>query len=146
MISCLGNRAVYAALFAVVGVGSIVVGYSTGAVAGLFLGRWMSPEGTARGIAKCGLSMFTVCAALSFGYLITASPSEKFMGLLGSWDSKCASNYCGRVLGPGLDVSPFPVGVPSCGALNMCANEYPFTPDRYQELLAIMSDQGCGVP
>ena len=165
MISNLGNRAVYAAFFAVVGVGSVacldvvadvtclrlplwlyLAGYSTGAVAGLFLGRWMSQKGTARGIVKCGLSIFTLCAALSFGYLVTSSPSEPFLGFPPSWNAKCAFAYCGRILGPGFDVSPYPVGVPSCGTLHMCANEYPFTSSQYLRLLTIINEQGCVAP
>ena len=30
------------------------------------------------------------------------------------WESKCAWRYCARAMGPGLGVSPFPVGTPDC--------------------------------
>ena len=63
-----------------------------------------------------------------------------------NWETKCSWRYCGRAMGPGLLVSPFPVGTPSCTAWWKCANEYPFTPDQYTSALRRMDNQGCPAP
>lgn len=124
-----------------------LAGGAAGAAAGLLLGRWVPRKGLAGGLVTIGLWLFGVVAAVAFAGLAASSPSNQILGLFPpSWDAKCSWTYCGRVLGPGLGVSPFPVGETSCSALSRCANEYPFTPSQYDDLIAIMASQGCPVP
>ncbi|MBP46994.1 MAG: hypothetical protein CMH53_03565 [Myxococcales bacterium] len=61
-------------------------------------------------------------------------------------NSKCGWRSCGRVLGPGLLVSPFPAPPITCQLLSVCANEYPHSRAGYQELLKIIKNQGCPPP
>lgn len=62
------------------------------------------------------------------------------------WDSRCASRYCSRALGPGLLDSPFPVAPVSCRGWSTCANEYPYSRGEYRELLRRIEAQGCPAP
>jgi hypothetical protein len=94
----------------------------TGGVAKFF--RW---TGT-------GLAIFSFCGIV----VLFAKPV--------SWETKCSWRHCARAMGPGLLVSPFPVGDPSCSAWWTCANEYPFSPDEYQIALQRMDSQGCAAP
>ena len=62
------------------------------------------------------------------------------------WDAHCAWRDCSRAMGPGLLEAPFPVGTPSCGAWMMCANEHPWSPREYHEVLRRIDAQGCPSP
>ena len=61
--------------------------------------------------------------------------------------SKCAWKSCGRALGPGLFVSPFPVPAPTCSYLHMCINEYPYREGQYKAAVELIrSMDGCYEP
>ena len=62
------------------------------------------------------------------------------------WDTKCSWKYCGRALNPGLLVSPFPVGTPSCSGWSKCVNEYPYSQSEYRRAVQQLSEQGCPAP
>ena len=63
-----------------------------------------------------------------------------------NWDTKCSWRYCGRALGVGLFVSPFPVGEPSCRMIHLCANEYRMSPSESAELDRLVKETGCPAP
>jgi hypothetical protein len=98
--------------------------------------RLSRASGGARFIRPMGvlLALFSVCGLVAL------------FALPVNWETKCSWRYCGRALGPGLLVSPFPVGTPSCRAWHTCANEYPFTPGGYDSALQRMDRQGCAEP
>ena len=97
------------------------------------LQRRFSGNSIARRFA-IGLAVFSACGLV----FLTVLPVH--------WESKCAWRYCARAMGPGLGVSPFPVGTPDCRAWMTCANEAPFSPAQYQDLLRRVEDQGCEAP
>jgi hypothetical protein len=77
------------------------------------------------------------------------------MGLLGAaaltfaqppWSSHCGFRYCGRALGMGLGRSPFPVGIPSCEHLHMCANEFTFNEAEWRDYDALILKRDCEPP
>jgi hypothetical protein len=92
---------------------------------------------------------------LTFGYLglglaaslwmIAVPPPPQGSGSFPpSWESQCGWRYCERALGPGLLVSPFPVGDPGCPQLRMCADEYPFRDDA--PVRRRLAEKGCERP
>ena len=77
-------------------------------------------------------------AGLLGAVLLTVTPT--------SWSSKCSWSYCGRALGVGLTLSPFPVSSPDCRAFHLCANEYPLTAAQHEELMRQLRSQDCPEP
>ena len=114
----------------------LVVGGLGAWVGGAQYARLSRASGGARFVRSVGvfLALFSVCGiVVQFAWPV-------------NWKTKCSWRYCGRAMGPGLLVSPFPVGTPSCSAWHKCANEYPFTPGGYESALRRMDRQGCDAP
>lgn len=63
-----------------------------------------------------------------------------------NWDSHCGYTECGRILGPGLIQSPYPVGIPPCSVLHRCLNEYPFNNTDYNDFYDLIGEVGCPPP
>ena len=103
---------------------------------GVFYRRLSGKGGVAKFFRRAGtgLAIFSVFGIVVLG----ATPVN--------WGTKCSWRHCARAMGPGLLVSPYPVGEPSCSAWWTCANEFPFTPDEYQVALKRMESQGCAAP
>ena len=57
--------------------------------------------------------------------------------------TKCSWRSCGRALGPGLMVSPFPSAEMSCQELWRCASEYKYTVSERTVLDKMLEQQGC---
>jgi len=108
------------------------IGAGLGAVVGAALGRQLA-GGRKRVLGRVAwvLVGLGACGAV---WLTLRSPE---------WRSKCSWRYCARALGPGLDRSPFPLGRAPCSALEMCANEYPFSEEQARELDRKMQQLGC---
>ena len=103
---------------------------------GAFHERLSRPSRGAKFFRKLGvvLAVFSVAGVL----LQFALPVN--------WSTKCSWRYCGRVMGPSLFESPFPVGTPSCSAWHKCANEHQFSGNEYSRLLQRMERQECAAP
>ena len=88
--------------------------------------RWFDGEGRLKKLLRiAGVVVITV--GVSGAAYMTVTPPN--------WDSHCGYTECGRVLGPGILQSPYPVGIPPCGVLNRCINEYPFNNRDYHAFL-----------
>jgi RsiW-degrading membrane proteinase PrsW (M82 family) len=59
------------------------------------------------------------------------------------WHAKCAWRNCGRILGPGLTESPFPVPEATCSDLHRCANEAHFSKTQLDRLRARLEANHC---
>ena len=114
----------------------LVVGGLGAWIGGARHARLSRAGGNARFVRWLGvfLALFSVCGIV----VLFAWPVN--------WETKCSWRYCGRAMGPGLLVSPFPVGTPNCRAWHMCANEYQFAPGGYDSALRRMDRQGCAAP
>ncbi len=62
------------------------------------------------------------------------------------WNTKCSWRYCARALGPGLFSAPYGSSEPTCRGWSVCANEYPYSPSEYSNLLKRVRAAGCPEP
>ena len=80
-----------------------------------------------------------VCLGLAGGVMLTFSYPPI--------NSKCAWKSCGRALGLGLFVSPFPAPAQTCSYLHMCLNEYPYRRGQSEAVVErIRAMEGCYEP
>ena len=85
------------------------------------------------------LAGLVVCLGLAGGAVLMFSHPPS--------NSKCAWKTCGRALGPGLFVSPFPAPAQTCSYLHMCVNEYPYRPSQRKAVVEqIRGMTGCYEP
>jgi hypothetical protein len=118
-----------------------------GIVVALLLGRRLHGDGALRAFGRWSIGAVVVAGMIGAAWMMVRKPAEGGVGIFPpSWNAKCAWRYCGRVLGPTFDRSPFPVGTPSCQALHMCVNEYPYSDDEYRQLLNLIRARGCAPP
>jgi hypothetical protein len=114
-----------------------------GVVLGGVLGR--KPANNRRILWACGALI--LLGGIGATCLTLNPPSENnASALTPSWNSHCAHRYCSRALGPRLDRSPFPVGIPSCHTLHMCIEEASHDEDQKQQWLTLLRNQGCEQP
>jgi hypothetical protein len=98
---------------------------------------WMAQTGAARSALRGLTILLITLGVMSVTVLSFVHPVS---------NAKCAWKSCGRILGPGLFVSPFPPPPATCRMLSICANEYTYAPSGYQRLIRYIEDQGCPAP
>jgi hypothetical protein len=84
-----------------------------GAVVGPLLGRKLHGDGFFRGLLRRLIVIAVVVGTIGAASMTACTPAKDGFSIFPpSWNTKCAYRYCGRVLGPSLSRSPFPVGTP----------------------------------
>ena len=109
------------------------------------LGAWVGKKLHGRVMGKGRLAGFIrglarLCAILTLLGMVflTWLPTR--------WDLRCSWKNCGRAMGPGLLVSPYPVSPPTCQAWLRCVNQYPYSKRVYNKALKRIEAQGCPAP
>ena len=114
--------------------------YLTALAGGVVLASFVVPPRSISGRPRFWLGA-AVAALVAFGIggavLVAVSPTP--------WESHCAWRYCDRLPGPGLSRSPFPVST-TCSALDLCANEFPYSTTGSAELQRKLDELHCPPP
>jgi hypothetical protein len=108
-----------------------------GALFGGFSARWFVGEGRLKKQVRIAGFVVITAGVCGAAYKTVTPPN---------WDSHCGYTECGRVLGPGILQSPYPVGIPPCNVLNRCINEYPFNNREYHAFYDLIGEVGCPPP